>query len=215
MPERHPEGAGDITGLLRRAAHGDRTAFDRLLPLVYDELRHLAHAKLRLEQAGHTLQTTALVHEAYLRLVDQTRVEWNGRHHFFAVASEAMRRILIDYARRRRAAKRGGDARAVPLEAAAEVPADGVLSAEQAEELLALDDALVRLATFNPEGARVVQFRFFGGLTNQEVAEVLGTSERTVRRAWTVAKAWLGRELASALAPGRESFLGLHPDPSA
>jgi RNA polymerase sigma factor (TIGR02999 family) len=205
-------GAGEITGLLRDATRGDREAFDRLLPLVYDELRQLARSKLRFERAGHTLTTTALVHEAYLKLIDQTRVEWRGRHHFFAVASEAMRRILIDYAKRRLAAKRGGGAGHIRLDEAPEVaapPADDAFSLDQAHELIALDEALERLAGFNAQGARVVQYRFFGGLTNAEVADVMGTSERTARRAWTVAKAWLRRELERAL-PGRPpTFLNL------
>lgn len=187
--------AGVITGLLRDAAHGNREAFDRLLPHVYDELRGLAHAKLRLERSGHTLNTTGLVHEAYLRLVGQTRVEWRNRSHFFAVASEAMRRILVDYAKQRRAAKRGGGAVHLPLEAASSVAAAALFSEAEAEELIALDEALHRLGGFNPQGARIVQYRFFGGMAETEVAEVLGISERTVRRSWTVARAWLKREL--------------------
>ena len=206
MADPQADESGDLTGLLREAAHGNRAAFDRLVPLVYEELRRLAHGKLRLERAGHTLDTTALVHEAYLRLVDQTRVEWSSRHHFFAVASESMRRILIDYARRRCADKRGANAGHFPLEAADSVPVEGLLSGTEAEELLELDDALNRLAGFNPDGAKVVQFRFFGGLTNHEVAEVLGTSERSVRRVWTVAKGWLARELARS-GPGRQNTL--------
>ncbi len=189
----------EITGLLHQAAQGDPNAFDRLLPLVYEELSRIASAKLRLERPGHTLNTTALVHEAYLKLVDQTRAQWRNRHQFFAVASEAMRRILIDYAKRRNASKRGGDVAHVALHEAEEVAAgEALLTEAQATELVALDEALIRLAVFNPQGARVVQYRFFGGLSNEEVAEVLGTSDRTVRRAWTVAKAWLRRELTHA-----------------
>jgi RNA polymerase sigma factor (TIGR02999 family) len=186
---------GDITRLLREVSHGNRDAFDRLVPLVYGELSVLARHKLRFEQVGHTLNTTALVHEAYLKLVDQTRAEWHGRHQFFAVASEAMRRILIDYAKRRKAGKRGGGHADVPLDVAGELPSGDLFEDAQADELLALDDALTRLAEFNPQGARIVQYRFFGGLSNEEIAELMGTSPRTVRRSWTVAKAWLRREL--------------------
>ncbi len=203
--------AEEITGLLSEAARGNKEAFDRLLPLVYGQLAGLARGKLRFERQGHTLNTTALVHEAYLKLADQRRIEWRNRHHFFAVASEAMRRILIDYAKQRHAAKRGGKAPHVALDAAGELVAPEVLSDQQATEILALDDALRRLAAFNPQGAKVVQYRFFGGLSNEEAAEVLGVSDRTVRRAWTVAKAWLRRELADALPAGETSLLGLEP----
>lgn len=199
-----------ITGLLCEAAGGNKSAFDRLLPLVYDELTRLARSKLRFERAGHTLNTTALVHEAYLKLVDQTRVEWRNRHHFFAVASEAMRRILIDYAKQRHAAKRGGKANHIELSEAGEIPAGPLLSEHQATELLALDQALERLSGFNPLGARVIQYRFFGGLSNQEAADVLGVSDRSVRRSWTVAKAWLRRELSDAL--GGRAPTGLSPE---
>jgi RNA polymerase sigma factor (TIGR02999 family) len=201
MSDPTPGGApGEITELLRHASHGRKEAFDRLLPLVYDELNVLARRRLRLERAGHTLNTTALVHEAYLKLVDQTRVEWKSREQFFAVASEAMRRILIDYAKRRKTGKRGGAQVHVPLDHAEDVAtSDNPFTDDQATELLSLDDALTRLAAFNPDGARIVQYRFFGGLSNEEVATLLGTSERTVRRAWTVAKAWLRRELGETL----------------
>jgi RNA polymerase sigma-70 factor, ECF subfamily len=190
---------GDITRLLREASQGNRDAFDRLVPLVYGELSVLARHKLRSEPAGHTLNTTALVHEAYLKLVDQTRAQWHGRHQFFAVASEAMRRILIDYAKRRKAGKRGGGQADLPIDDVHDLPSGDLLAADEAEELLALDEALTRLAQFNPQGAQIVQYRFFGGLTNEEVAELMGTSARTVRRSWTVAKAWLRRELGARL----------------
>jgi RNA polymerase sigma factor (TIGR02999 family) len=196
--EGRPEGGG-ITALLREAGGGNRAAFDRLLPLVYAELKRLAHGRLRLERPGHTLGTTALVHEAYFRLVGQTRTEWQNRGQFFAVASEAMRRILLDYAKRRRAAKRGGAGRTVPLDDAVDVPAGDLLSDDQSDELLALDGALRRLAEFNPRGAQVVQYRFFGGLSVEEIGAITSTSERTVRRAWMVAKAWLRQELAGRL----------------
>jgi RNA polymerase sigma-70 factor (ECF subfamily) len=203
---------GEITRLLQEAANGNKEAFDRLLPLVYQELRHIAHGRLRLERDGHTLNTTALVHEAYIRLVGQTRTGWKDRGHFLAVASEAMRRILVDYAKQRRAGKRGAGAQHVPLEAAEETALhSGDLTDDQATELIALDDSLVRLAGFNPDGARVVQYRFFGGMTTDEVAQVMGTSERTVRRAWTVSRGWLRRELADSLVPGAGSLLGAGP----
>jgi RNA polymerase sigma factor (TIGR02999 family) len=194
-----PEAPGEITQLLEEVSRGSADAFDRLVPLVYGELSALAHRKLRFESPGHTLNTTALVHEAYLRLAGQNDAKWRNRQQFFAVASEAMRRILIDYAKQRRAEKRGAGVAHLPLEAAESMPASGTfaLADEQAAELLAIDAALHRLAEFNPEGARIVQYRFFGALTNAEIAELLGTSERTVRRSWTVAKAWLRRELGA------------------
>jgi RNA polymerase sigma-70 factor, ECF subfamily len=198
-PETSPS-SDDITELLREASGGRREPLDRVLALVYDELHRLARHKLRSERSGHTLNNTALVHEAYLKLVDQSRVEWRSRQQFFAVASEAMRRILIDYAKAKYAAKRGGHEDHVPIDDAWAVPSDAQgFSPDQATELLTLDAALDRLAEFNPVGAQVVQYRFFGGLSNEEVAEVLGTSERSVRRSWTVAKAWLRRELGDTL----------------
>jgi len=193
--------SGEITGLLRDAANGNEQAFGQLVPLVYAELRGIAHGRLRLERSGHTLDTTALVHEAYLKLAGQTRVAWQNRSHFFAVASEAMRRILIDYAKQRRAAKRGDGAIHLGLDDAELVPDLG-LSDTDADELIALDDALHRLLTFNPQGARIVQYRFFGGMAETEIAEVLGISERTVRRSWTIARAWLRRELDDRPAGG-------------
>jgi RNA polymerase sigma-70 factor, ECF subfamily len=202
---------GEITRLLQQVSQGGggRDAFDRLIPLVYGELVALARHRLRRERQGHTLDTAALVHEAYLKLVDQTRAEWRSRHHFFAVASEAMRRILIDYAKQRRAEKRGGGHGHLPLDEAGDVPSGGGLLAEQqAEELIALDEALTRLAEFNPRGAQIVQYRFFGGLSHEEIADVLGASERTVRRSWTVAKAWLRRELGDTLERSAATLLG-------
>jgi RNA polymerase sigma factor (TIGR02999 family) len=209
-----PRDSGEITKLLRDAAGGRQDAFDRLLPLVYAELHQIARHKLRLERPDHTLNTGALVHEAYLRLVDQTRVEWQNRNHFFAVASEAMRRVLVDYAKRRNAGKRGGGNVQVPLDEADGVAAGYVVDDDQAAELIALDDALRRLSGFNPDGARIVQYRFFGGLSNDEVAEVMGTSERTVRRAWTVARAWLRRELSLALDRQAPLLMGQDPGPA-
>lgn len=197
---------GEITSVLRLASHGNKEAFDHLLTLVYPQLNRLAHARLRAEPIGHTLNTTALVHEAYLKLVDQTRADWKNRSHFFAVASEAMRRILVDHAKHHRAKKRGGGAMPLDL-SAADHATQTVFTDDQADELVALDEALDRLAQFNPDGATVVEYRFFGGLANPEVAEVMGTSERTVRRIWTVARAWLRRELGD-----RAGFLDPSPD---
>lgn len=175
--------------LLDWGAPGEQRPMDQLLPLVYEDLRRVAHRQLGRERADHTLSTTALVHEAYLRLVDQTRARWVDRAHFFAVAAGVMRRILVDYARRYRAAKRGGDAQHLDL--------DNVeVSLEQRSEMLiGLDEALGRLAELNPRLSQVVEYRFFGGMTEEETAEALGVTDRTVRRDWIKAKAWLSREL--------------------
>lgn len=165
---------------------------ETLLPIVYDELHDLAEGYLRRERKDHTLQPTALVHEAFLRLVDQSRVDWRGRTHFFGVAAQAMKRILIDHARRRRRAKRGGDWRRVALD-------DAVVPPELVDvDLVALHDALETLAELDPRQARVVELRFLGGLTVNEVAEVLGVSKRTVEGDWTHAKAWLRAELSES-----------------
>lgn len=197
---------GDVTLLLRQAAQGDRQAFNQLFPLVYEELKRLARGKLRFERLDHTLDTTALVHEAYLKLVDQDRVEWQSRTHFYAVASQAMRRILIDHAKMRGAAKRGGGAQAVPFDAVeAELPNRDLFTDARATELIALDDALHRLAEFNSRGAEVVVYRFFGGMSEAEIAEVLGVSAVTVRRSWTMAKAWLRRALSDEAPAPSES----------
>jgi len=192
---------GDVTLLLRDAAGGDREAFARVVALVYDELSAMAHRRLQGERTAHTLNTTALVHEAYLKLAGQNRVQWQSREQFLGVASEAMRRILIDYARQRRRAKRGDGAEPLPLDEARDTPIP-LLDDDQAEELLALDEALERLAAFNPTGARIVQFRFFGGLSNEEVATLTASSERSVRRSWSAARAWLRRELGDAVREG-------------
>ena len=178
-----------ITEVLLQARDGDREAVDRLFGQVYDELRRVAHRAFRGERTGHTLSTTGLVHEAYFKLVDQTRVEWQDRGHFFGVASRATRQILVEYARRRGAVKRGGQFRAVALE-------EGLVPAEErAEALLAVDEALTRLAEHDPAMARVVECRFFAGLSEEETAEATGTSLRTVQRQWRRAKAWLYQEL--------------------
>lgn len=194
--QRAPSAGDDLTALLERASGGNSDAFNRLFPLVYDELRVLARNRLRSEREGHTLNTTALVHEAYIKLVDQTRVQWQNRAHFFAIASRAMRRILVNYAEMRNAAKRGGGAVRLPID---EVGI--VLTEARIDDLLALDRALEQLRTFNERGADVVIYRFFGGLTNDEIAEVMGVAPVTVRRSWTAARAWLKRELGEPSAP--------------
>jgi RNA polymerase sigma factor (TIGR02999 family) len=182
--------AKDITEILHSWSSGDRAAADELFPLVYDELRRLAHSYLRQERAGHTLQPTALVNEAYLRLVDQTRVNWQNRSHFYGIAAQMMRRILVDHARARATDKRGGAAARLSLEAAN-------ISVEQdATDLIALDEALTSLAKFDERKSRVVELLYFGGLENKEAAEVLGISEKTVQRDWKMAKLWLYRELS-------------------
>jgi RNA polymerase sigma factor (TIGR02999 family) len=178
-----------VTDLLLQISRGDTAAMDRLIPLVYEELRRIAHRQLQLERPGHTLNTTGLVHETYARLVDQTRVEWRDRGHFFGAAAAAMRRILVDYARRNRAARRGGGS--VRLTLNEDVPA-----AERGEMLLALDEALDRLAELDRRLGQVVECRYFGGLTEQETAEVLGVTRRTVQRDWAKARGWLLLELS-------------------
>ena len=180
-----------MTRLLVAWRGGDAAALDRLLPLVYAELRRVAHRYMRDERPNHPLQTTALVHEAYLRLIDVTRVDWESRTHFFAVSAQMMRRILVEAARRRHADKRGGDASHVALDEAF-VPAP-----ERAADLLALDEALDRLAALAPRKARVVELRYFAGLSEEEAADVLEVSAETVRRDWRMAKLWLRRELSA------------------
>ena len=175
----------DVTRLLVRLTDGDRAVLDDLLPLIYGELRRLAGGYLRRERQGHTLEPTALVHEAYLRMVDQTQVRWQNRAHFFGVAAQMMRRILVDHARAHQAEKRGGEAQILSLDENIDV------SGERSAELVALDEALERLAELDPEKSRVVELRFFGGLSVEETAEVLGVSAPTVKRHWRMAKAWL------------------------
>ncbi len=175
----------EVTQLLEALEQGDSTALDRLFPLVYEELRAVAHRQRRRWQGDDSLNTTALVHEAYLKLVDQTQVKLVDRSHFLAVATQAMRRILVDYARRYRADKRGGGAARVSLSE------ELIVAEERADMLLALDEALVDLARLDERVSRVVECRFFGGLTEEETAEVLGVTARTVRRDWTKAKGWL------------------------
>lgn len=185
---------GPVTRLLGDVRHGKRGAADEVLPLVYAELKAIAARYMRRERAGHTLQATALVHDAFLKLVDQTRVEWQDRAHFFAVASQAMRRILVDHARARSAARRGAGAARVEA-------SDTVLLADQPslspEELLSLDRALTELAAIDPEHARIVELRYFGGLTIEEAAEALAISPATLKREWAIARAWLHRRLTT------------------
>ena len=180
-----------VTELLRSWARGDQSALDRLVPLVHDELHRLAHRCMRQEQAGHTLQTTALVDEAYLRLVDADNVRWEDRTHFFAIAATVMRRILVDFARARRAKKR----EAIVLKAPVDLERLQVAAPQPDADIVALDDALQSLAVFDARGARVVELRYFGGLSIEETAEVLGVSPRTVKRDWAAARAWLMGEL--------------------
>jgi RNA polymerase sigma factor (TIGR02999 family) len=187
---------GDVTQLLVAFRGGDRGAFDRLVPLVYQDLRRIARSHLRRVQGSQTLNTTGLVHEAYLRLVDQTRVNWEDRNHFLAVCAVAMRQIVISNARKRAAAKRGGGERNVTLEE------DRISSTRDPEWLLALDRALERMAERNERLARVVECRYFAGLTEQETANALDASLRTVQRDWMRARAWLREELGGA--PGDE-----------
>ena len=178
-----------VTALLSDWSRGDATALNQLLPLVYAELRRIAARQLRGERANHTLQPTALVHEVYLRLVDQRQVDWQDRAHFLGVAAQTMRRILVDHARRHDASKRGDGVPCVSIDDAAEIAASGEMP------LLALDEALGRLERVDPELARIVELRAFGGLTIEEAAHVLKVSPSTAKRDWRTAKAWLNREL--------------------
>ena len=188
-PGVQPHAITDALGELRAGAPD---AMDRLVPLVYGELTRIAHRQLGVEATGHTLSTTALVHEAYLRLVDQRRAQWADRVQFFAVAAHAMRRVLVDHARRHRAMRRGGARRqSVSLDALEAADAASLAVDDRADVLLALDEALDRLATHDPRQARVVECRFFGGLTEEETAEALGVTARTVARDWVKARGWL------------------------
>jgi RNA polymerase sigma factor (TIGR02999 family) len=181
-----------VTQLLQQWSHGDDAALAELTPLVYEELRRLAHHYMEGERPGHTLQTTALVNEAYLRLADQTNPNWQSRAHFFAVAARAMHQILVSYARRDRAQKRGGGALKVELDEAA------IVSPEQSKEIVDLHEALERLAALDSRKAQVVELKYFGGLNYDEIAEVLKISRVTVRRDWEFAKVWLYTELHDA-----------------
>jgi RNA polymerase sigma factor (TIGR02999 family) len=179
----------EITQQLIAWSKGDAAALDKLIPAVYQELRRMANRCLRSESVGHSLQPTALVHEAYLRLIDQKQVEWHNRAHFFGVAAQMMRRILIDHAKAKHRAKRGGAARKLSLDETANY------THERAAELVALDDALKTLAEVDERKSRIVELRYFGGLTVDETAQVLGISDKTVMRDWNLAKAWLYQQL--------------------
>ena len=181
----------EVTQLLLAWGQGDRSALDRLIPLVYEELHQLAHRYIGQEREGHTLQTTALVNEAYLRLIDSSQVKWQNRAHFLAVSSQLMRRILVDFARSRRSLKRGGEMQRVSLEEELLPPL------ARDADLVALDEALTALAAIDPRQAQGVELRFFGGLSVEEAAEVLKVSPETIHRDWRVAKVWLLRELQS------------------
>jgi RNA polymerase sigma-70 factor, ECF subfamily len=183
----------DITGLLGRWSSGDPAALERLMPLIYAECRRIAARQLRRERREHTLDPTDLVHELYLRLVDQRRATWENRAHFYGVAAQIMRRILVDHARARHAQKRGGSAIFVSLGAVADTPAESSVA-----DVLAIDAALDRLAAQDAEQVRIIELRFFAGLTVEETAYVVGRSARTVKREWSLAKAWLYRELRKA-----------------
>lgn len=188
MPGQTP---GEVTQLLIQWRNGDRDSLDRLIPLVYDELRLIAGRFLRHERPSHTLQSTALVHEAFLRLVDQTRTDWQSRAHFFGVAATVIRNILVDHARARQTAKRGGPMPALSLDEAVAFPQDRDL------ELIAVDDALLSLSRFDQQQSRIVELRFFAGLSIEETAEVLRISVSTVKRDWILAKAWIYHTLST------------------
>ena len=179
----------DVTQLLSALKRGDEGAAEKLMPVVYDELRRLAASYMRREREDHTLQATALVHEAYLKLVEQRSVNWENRAHFFGIAAQLMRRILVDHARGHLRQKRGGEQVHVPIDEAF------AFAEQQADEVLAVDNSLEILATIDPRQARVVELRFFGGLSVEEAADVLGVSPKTVKREWSVAKAWLTADL--------------------
>jgi RNA polymerase sigma-70 factor (ECF subfamily) len=191
MPSTH-----EITQLLGAWSAGDEHALEKLMPLVYDELHRLAQAYMGRERPGHTLQTTALVHEAYLRLIDSGRAGLQDRSHFFALCAKLMRRILVDWARARLSLKRGGDVRILDLEESL------VVSPHASSELVALDDALKALEAFDPRKAQIIELRFFGGLSVDETAEVLKVSVETVARDWRLAKSWLRRELTQGTSSG-------------
>ncbi len=188
--EENSENSQQITQLLKQWRDGKREVLESLMPLVYEELRRQASRYLKKERSNHTLQTTALINEAYLKLIDQREVVWQNRAHFFAIAAQAMRRILVDYARQRQREKRGGQAENLPLEQAI-----SIVSQEKSVDLVALDDALTRLEKFDERQARVVELRYFSGLSIDETAEVLSVSNVTVRRDWNMAKAWLLQEI--------------------
>jgi RNA polymerase sigma factor (TIGR02999 family) len=180
------------TELLLSLSNGNREALNELMPLVYDELRAIARRRLRYERPGHTLDTVGLVNEAYLKLFQLDRIQWKSRAHFLAIAAQAMRHILVNHAQKRKRIKRGGGAPHVPLDEAGDLPS------READRILALDDALERLGTLNPRHAKVVECRFFGGMTIEETAVALGVSPATTKRDWNLLRLWLGRELADS-----------------
>jgi RNA polymerase sigma-70 factor (ECF subfamily) len=186
-------GQSNVTELLLAWNHGDRAALDRLMPVIYEELRRIARRHMRAEGAGHTLQATALVNDVYIHLVDQQRVNWQNRAHFFGAAAQIIRRVLVDHARARHRLKRGGEALKVSLRDAMNIRAAVEL------DVIALDEALSRLAEFDPKLERIVELRFFAGLSIEETAEALNSSAATVKRDWTTARAWLYREMKSSL----------------
>lgn len=186
--ERSPQG---VTELLVAWSNGDNNAGDQLMTLVYQELHRLAHHYMKRESPSHTLQTSALVNEAFVRLVDQRKVQWQNRAHFFGIAANMMRRILVDYARQRSYAKRGGGATTIPLDEA------WIISEERSSEVIDLDEALAKLVEIDERKSRIVELRFFGGLSIEETAEVLAVSPGTVMRDWSLAKAWLRREMTN------------------
>ncbi len=194
MKKDPPRQEHEITQLLAEWSDGNQAALDELYPLVYEELHRLARRYMSRERKGHTLQTTALINEAYVRLVDQRNVQWANRSHFFAISAQIMRRILIDHARRHGYAKRGGGARQVSLDETATVIQDNL------SEFLRLDEALTSLAQLDPRRSQVVELRYFGGLNNEEIADVLKISENTVIRDWNMARAWLYRQLSGSAA---------------
>jgi len=187
--------SAEVTTLLEAWSHGDRSALDRLTALIYEELRFLAHRYMRRERGGHTLQTTGLVSEAFMRLVDVKGIEWQDRAHFLAVSARIMRRILVEAARARASAKRGGDMIRVEHSAAVDFDAMPAIRRDRAAELCALDDALEALARMDARRAQVIELRFFGGLTVEETADVLKVSRQTIMRDWKLARAWLAREI--------------------
>ena len=191
-----PDASGNVTALLGQLPADNQDVAGQLVPLIYDELRRIASAQMRRERAGHTLQATAVVHEAYMRLAGEQEIQWQSRAHFFAIAARAMRQVLLDYARQRHAGKRGGEgAQKV------EIDVDLLAGANRIEDIVAIDEVVTRLSELDQQQGRIVELRFFGGLSVEETAEAMGISDSTVKREWRLAKAWLHRELAAAESP--------------
>ena len=204
MSEEKRHSGQNATQLLQASQAGDQQAINDLMPLVYGEMKNIAHQKLRFERNGHTLDTTALVHEAYFKLISHEEVEWQSRAHFLGVAALAMKRILINYAEYKQAVKRGGDYSRVELDEIRD-PDSVMISDSMAEEILALNKALNRMKTFNERGSLVVEYHFFGGLTWDEISTIMGIAPITVRRAWNAARLWLSREIGKQ-SPGQLSI---------